>query len=274
MATALPPQIHELGEGNRYLNMCFCAESGFGKTVTLGSAGEKMLILSSDPEGTDSAYYQGSGAKEWICRDYDDIDEAYRWIRDKNNGRFDYVGMDSAPEFQRILQRTWLDKNKGNAGKRDPDVLGMDGYQITQNQFIRFVKQFNDLPVHTVWTAQPMQLEDAEGEVYYLPNIHGQKGDVAQQFKGYMKIVGFGSFVTKKVKKKDGTVEEKIVRRYHFQPYSGYKGKDRTDSLGAYKDDITLPEIVEIAGKKAEAATRPAAANKVTATRRRTAKRA
>lgn len=262
------PPIHPLGEGNPHINMCLVAESGFGKTVTLGSADKDMLIISSDPEGSDAAYYQGSKAEEWIVRSFAEFEEAYRWIRDKNKGRFKYIGLDSAPEMQRILQRTWLDKNASNAGKRDPDVLGIDGYQITQQQFIKMVKQFNDLPVHTVWTAQPMRLEDAEGEPYFLPNIHGGRGDVAQQFKGYMKIVGFGTFAEKKVRV-NGKVEDRLVRRYHFQPYSGYKGKDRTDSLGAFMDDITLPEILEITRQKAAAATRPAAAKKTT-TRRRT----
>lgn len=268
------PAIHTVGIANRFINMCIVAESGFGKSVLLGTAGKKMLILSLDPEGADSAFYQGSDAEEWVIRDMDTLYEAYNWLRTKGYKEFDWVGVDSAPEAQKIMQLDWLDKNRANAGKRHPDVLGIDGYQITQNQYIRFVKQMNDLPMHVVYTAKPLELTNAEGEPYYLPNIHGQKGDMARDFMGYMKIQGFGEFVQKKIK---GTDDRKLYRRYHFQPVGPYKGKDRTDSLGMYLDDPTLPQIADLVEKKAAsskgAATRPAskkaAATKKTAARRR-----
>jgi hypothetical protein len=250
--------------------MSVVAESGFGKSVLLGSAGKDMLILSLDPEGADSAFYQGSTADEWVIRDMDTLYEAYRYLRDKGCKEYKYVSVDSAPEAQKIMQLDWLEKNKDRAKGRHPDVLGMDGYQITQNQFIKFVKQMNDLPMHTIYTAKPLELYDGEGEIYYLPNIHGQKGDIARDFMGYMKIQGFGTYVEKKIK---GTDRTKLCRRFWFTPHGPYKGKDRTDALGQYLDDPTLPLIVQMVDEKAAAskaaATRPAA--KKAATTKKTA---
>jgi hypothetical protein len=253
--------------------MCLVAESGFGKSVLLGTAGKKMLILSVDPEGADSAFFQGSKADEWVIRDYEGMDESYRWLRDHGHKIYDWVAVDSIPEAQKILQRDWLEKNKDRAKGRHPDVLGMDGYQITQNQLIKYVKQMNDLPMHVVYTAKPLELIDGEGEIYYLPNLHGQKGDIARDFMGYMKVQGFGTYVEKKIR---GTDRTKLVRRYHFQPHGPYKGKDRTDSLGMHLDDPTLPQIADLVEKKAAsagAATRPASKKAVptkkTAARRR-----
>lgn len=239
MATKRPP-IRSLGSSaSSFISLMAVAESGFGKTVLAGSA-DDMLIVSVDPEGTDSALYAGSKAKEVIVRSYEDMDEVYRWLRDEGHKEFGWMCVDSGPEMQKIFQGTWLEKNKANAGKRHPDVLGMDGHQVTQLQLIRFIKQINDLPMHKMWTALPMRLEDEEGEPYYLPNFHGGKGDVAQQVMGYMKVQGFGEFVeTKPVK----GGKPNMVRRWHFQPYGPFKGKDRYDALGAYMDNPTLPEI-------------------------------
>lgn len=278
------PKIRPLGADSLYISMQVVAESGFGKTVLAGSEAS-CCILSVDPEGTDSALYQGSKAQQWIIRDYEDMEEAYRYFRDKGHKEFKWLCVDSGPEMQKIFQTTWLNKNRANAGKRDPDVLGMDGHQVTQLQLIRFIKQINDLPMHKLWTALPLALTDAEGEPYYLPAYHGGKGDVAQQVMGYMKVQGYGEFATRKVKR-NGKVEEKIVRRYHFQPYGPYKGKDRYDALGPFMDDPTLPEITATIeakrpgrtgqGKVAQARPKKAvsAAKKTASTRRSTTKSA
>lgn len=230
------PPIKKLGAESSYISMQLVAESGFGKTVLAGSE-PSNLIISTDPEGTDSALYAGSKAEQIVARSYADVEEAYSWLRDEGHKEYEWLTIDSGPEMQKIFQATWLEKNRANAGKRHPDVLGMDGHQVTQLQLIRFIKQINDLPMHTLWTALPMRLDDEEGEPYYLPSYHGGKGDVAQQVMGYMKVQGFGEFVEDK-KAKDG-----FIRRWHFQPYGPFKGKDRYDALGAYMDNPTLPEI-------------------------------
>lgn len=274
-----PAAIKPVGITQNYINMCIVAESGFGKSVLLGTAGKDMLILSVDPEGADSAFFQGSDADEWVIRDMDSLYEAYRWLRDEGHKIYKWVSVDSAPEVQKIMQQDWLEKHRANPGKRHPDVLGIDGYQITQNQLVKFVKQMNDLPMHVVYTSKPLELVDAEGEIYYLPNIHGQKGDMARDFMGYMKVQGFGTYEKKKVRKAGSTeVKEKLVRRYYFSPVGPYKGKDRTDSLGDFLDDPTLPEIAKVVSEKMAAhrgaATRPASkkavAKKPTARRRGT----
>lgn len=263
-------KIHPVGVSQRFAKFMIVAESGFGKSVLLGTAGNRMLILSVDPEGADSAFYQGSDADEWIVRTMDDLTESYNYLRSRGHTEYDWVAVDSLPEAQKIMQADWLDKNRGNAGKRHPDVLGIDGYQITQNQLVKYVKQMNDLPMHVAYTAKPIEMYDPEGNPYYLPNLHGQKGDIARDIMGYMKVQGFGTFETKKVRKADKSVEERIVRRYYFQPYGPYKGKDRTDSLGPYLDDPTLPQIAKMIEEKAAQAK---AAATPSATRRRPVKK-
>jgi hypothetical protein len=271
------PPIKTVGSNNPFINMALIAESGFGKTVVLGSGGKDTLILSMDPEGTDSSMYMGgvnAQAQEIVVRDFQTLNDVIIWLKQEGHKEFKYLGIDSAPEAQKIMQGDWLDKNRANAGKRHPDVLGIDGHQVTQLQFIKFVKQMNDLPLHTIYTAKPQEYYDSEGEVYYLPNLHGQKGDVARDFMGYMKIQGFGVYVDKKVRRGEQTIDIK-ARRWYFTPMTGYKGKDRTNSLGEYLDDITLPDIVRRVEEKAAAAARPAASKATSPARvRRTTKSA
>lgn len=238
------PKIQPLGAQSSFISFMAVAESGFGKTVLAGTE-PGMLIISVDPEGTDSALYAGSQAQQWIVRTYEEMDEAYRYLRDKGHKEFEWACIDSGPEMQKIFQSTWIEKHRATAGKRHPDVLGIDGHQVTQLQLIRFIKQINDLPMHKMWTAQPIRLDDEEGNPYYLPGFHGGKGDVAQQVMGYMKVQGFGEFIEDK-KAHDG-----YTRRWHFQPYGPFKGKDRYDALGPYMDNPTLPEIASaIAAKR------------------------
>lgn len=255
------PNIQPLSEISPFIAMMLYSEGGWGKTVFAGSH-PRSLILSADPEGVDSATVQGSEAEAWILRTYDDVDESYRWLRDKGHKEFDWVCVDTLTEVQRIFQKDWLEKNRENAGRRHPEVLGMDGYQITQNQLIAYVKKMNDLPMHKLYNTLTAQFEDEDGETFYLPMLHGQKGDVSRQVNGYMKVTGYGTYAD------DGE-----TRRIYFNNKGAYRGKDRFDALGDFRDELTLPKLEKIvkdrvrgvntgAPKKAAPAKKKAATNR------------
>lgn len=236
------PKIKPIKEDNPFISFLLYAESGWGKTVFAGTT-SRGLILSADPEGVDSAAIQGTNADQWIIRTYADTDEAYRYLRDKGHKEYDWVVVDTLTEIQKIFQRDWLDKNKDRAKNRHPEVLGMDGYQITQNQILAYVKQINDLPMHKLYTTKIIEFEDEEGEIYYLPDLHGQKGDVSRQVIGYMKLAGFGTWA-------NPDDEDDNTRRIYFSNRGAYRGKDRFDAMGRYRDDLTLPALEEIISER------------------------
>lgn len=255
---AKPSKIKPLGGDTDWLRLLLIAESGWGKTVLAGTAdtrttagGMKALFLASDPEGSSSALYQGSTAEEWPVSSIDDMTEAYRYLRD-GGGSDDYqvVIIDSSGEVQKQIMQRVLEIEVKNKPGRDPDIPAIQDYQKAQLQFIRLVKQFNDLPMHVIWTAHPMRIEDPDGEIYYLPAIQGGRGDLAEQFKGYMKVAGYGVF--QKVKK-TGTDTVVQVRRLIVQPVGAYRGKDRTGSLGPHIDNPTIPKMLDIVQKAAAA---------------------
>jgi hypothetical protein len=241
--------------------MTLVADAGWGKTV-FGGSDEGVLFLTCDPEGTLSAAAMGSSAEEWPIKTFKDLDEAYRWLRDEGHKEFKWACVDTVGGAQRILQRSALDASyAAQPAKRDPDVPSMDVHQKAQIQTIKFVMQFNDLPMNVLYTAHPYNLEDAEGEPYILPYVHGGRGEVAQQVLGHMNVAGYG------VMAEDDNGRE--VRRVYFRNTGPYRGKDRFNKLPRYIDKPTLAQVREIIETPAARPVRKTAAKK-TAVRRTT----
>jgi len=254
---ARPKAIRSVKGQKAFIHMALVADAGWGKTV-FGGSDEGVLFLTCDPEGTISAGAMGSSAEEWPIKTYKDLDEAYRWLRDEGSKEFKWACIDTVGGAQRILQRSALDASyAAQPGKRDPDVPSMDVHQKAQIQTIKFIMQFNDLPMNTLFTAHPMHLEDGEGEPYILPYVHGGRGEVAQQALGHMNVAGYG------VMAEDDNGRE--VRRVYFRNTGPYRGKDRFNKLPRYIDKPTLKGVREII--EAPAARRVA---KKTTTRRTT----
>ena len=252
MAPTKPKGIRPISVQNLIVNMCLTAESGFGKSVFAGTA-PRPLVLSADPEGTDSIAFSGAKGEEYPVRTLEDLQESYLYFRDGAGcTEYEWVIIDSAPEIQKIMMRASIDKGyKENPVKRDKDIPAQQDYLRVQLQFLEFVKRWNELPVNVLYTAHPAEFIDGEGEVYYLPAIHGAQGDIARSFIGYMKINTFGTFVDKDSSKTR-------VRRYYMTNHGPYRAKERYfGALGNYKDDLTIPRMMEIIRAKAAGARRP-----------------
>lgn len=256
---ARPKAIRSVVGQKAFIHMTIVADAGWGKTV-FGGSDEGVLFLTCDPEGTISAAALGSSAEEWPIKVYKDLDEAYRWLRDEGHKEFKWACIDTVGGAQRILQRSALDASyAAQPGKRDPDVPSMDVHQKAQIQTIKFVMQFNDLPMNTLYTAHPYNLEDAEGEPYILPYVHGGRGEVAQQVLGHMNVAGYG------VMAEDDNGRE--VRRVYFRNTGPYRGKDRFNKLPRSMDKPTLKQVREIIETPASRPARKAVAKKTTARR-------
>lgn len=233
----LPPEIQDLGEAE-YIRGCIIAPSGFGKTVTLGTAGPRGLFLTTDPEGTVSAKRFGSQCKEWVIRTHKDFAKAYIYLRDGGYKDFDVVLIDNITEVQKraLLEAKENAINRPNS-KADPLVPEPGDYLRAQLALTKDVLQFHDLPMHVLWSAHQKGFEDGEGEPYYSAVIQGGKGELAQTILGYMNMIGFGEVI-----EKDG----KEVRRLWFSYRGPYRGKDRSGAMGRYRDNLTVPQMIEL----------------------------
>lgn len=250
MAAKRPP-IRKIGD-IAYIHMCIVGPSGAGKTGFMASAGEKCLFLTTDPEGTYTAKALGSDADEIVCKTAQDFDEAYVWLAEEGHKEYDVVCIDNISEAQKLYLYAAKEAAIKRGAKSDPLVPDPSEYLRAQLAIAKAVKAFHDLPMHVVWTGHQKGFEDEFGEPFYSLVLQGGKGELAQTVLGYMNINVFLEVI-----EKDG----KEVRRFWTSYKGPYRGKDRTQSLGRFKDDLTWPRLIQLveASKKrieAEAAAR------------------
>lgn len=248
----VPKQVKALGSVDKYVHFLLCAGPGFGKTVLFGTE-DKALFLTTDPEGTVSAWMLGSKSLEWECTHYSDVLDAYVYLRDGGIAELglSWVFIDNISEVQEMAKHTNIELEKKRNPAIDDFVPSQANYQRSQNMLLQLVKQFNDLPVNIGYTAWVAESEDSDGKTYFSPAIHGQKGTIAQMIAGYMNVVGYGEVQT------DGEgVEHRVI---YFSQSGPYRGKDRFNALGKKRTDITMPKMkalidAAIAKRKAELA--------------------
>ena len=237
--------IHPVGqETSKYRHMLLCAGPGFGKTVFFGTGGPKVLFLTTDKEGTLSARMLGSESQEWQINNPGDMTDAYKYLRDggiEADG-WEWVIIDNVSEAEEQFKWDNIERDHKRNPNNDEFVPSQANYQRTQNQTLMMVKQFLDLPVNVGFTAWIETNEDNNGEEYYAPAIHGQKGAIAQMIAGYMNIVGYGEVVLDD--------EGKEHRRIHFNHEGPFRGKDRYNALGKFKTDMTLTKMDELIDAK------------------------
>lgn len=259
-------KIHKIGDIG-YVRMLLTATSGFGKTV-FGTTAPRTLLLLTDPEGSYSALRFGNqdNAEEWTAIHANDLQECYNYLADGGVEDYDWVVIDNISHAQKLFRSMAKENSLKRSPRTDPLVPEPGDYQRDQLATEKFVRQMHELPVNILWTAwQEVRENELTGDVYYMPNIHGQKGAVAEQIMGYMNINGFGQVV-----EKDG----KDVRRIHFSQKDPYRGKDRFVALGNYQDGLTLPKmmkLIEEAKSKSAARSSKPTPKKATANRRRVA---
>lgn len=254
----IPKAIKPLGYDGKFIHFLLVAGPGFGKTVMFGTE-DKVLFLTTDPEGTVSAWMMGSQAREWECKTYQDVIDAYTYLRDGGIAELGitWVVIDNISEVQEMAKHTNIQLERKNNPKIDEFVPSQGNYQRQQNMLLALVKQFNDLDVNVGYTAWMQTNEDSNGREYFAPGIHGQRGQIAQMVAGYMNVVGYGQ-----VEEDEDGEEHRII---HFAQNGPYRGKDRYNALGAARRDLTLPRMKQIidkaiADRKAErsASTTPA----------------
>lgn len=248
----IPDAIISLDAWDESINILLVAESGWGKTVTAGTAdqrntdGPKALFLATE-NGTISAKRMGSTADVWPIKRWRDIQQAFQYL---NSGggcqEYQWALLDSITELQKLSMdnalATGVSENRKNA---DPDVPQIQDHLKVQQQTLNMLKRFNELPINCLYTALPLRLEDANGNPYYLPALDGKQGGIAQQAMGYMHVVGHG--IKRTIKNKED--KPVLVRRVYFQSVGPYKAKDRYGCLGNYRDNPTIPEIEELINK-------------------------
>jgi hypothetical protein len=228
-----PSAIVPVGNEEKWHRMMVYGEPGVGKTVFAGTS-PKCLILSSNQAETMSAAGMGSTADTWVCESYEDIDEAYEYLRHEGYKDYDWVWVDNLT----MLQDQAMDRIMAELKKRKPErnqwVPDQHEYLVNQNRLSTMVRSFLLLKMNVGYTAHLMRTEDDDGRVLYLPMMQGGKGQLSQKVCSYMNIVGFMQSV-----RKEGEIRREMI----LEKRSKYLAKGRFPGMSGTMTDPTVPKL-------------------------------
>lgn len=249
----LPRAIVDLDEFTESKNIMVYGDTGVGKTELIGYLPGKVLILSSE-NGTivikrmmsrlGISPKEAKRFKVWQIRSWQDLEEAFIWVRDYGVKVFDWIAIDSATSVQQRAMRAAMEKAvKHNPAKRDIDLPDRGEHQKMQNAMKRMVGDFNELPVNVFWLAQAMRREDRDGNEIVLPFIMGKDYEVSawvcaqmQAFAYYAKRPAKVEVEGRRGKKITKTVTQRVLIWDSFADSEKvtYWAKDRYQVMPAY----------------------------------------
>lgn len=238
-----PASMHQLGTGEfqKPINMIIYSYPGEGKSPLWGTGGDRVLFLDSD-NGTESAEMLGS--RSWVIpvHDYDDLDEAYKYVKNempRELPQVKWVVWDSLTLFQEraLIDDLMVEAIAQSTKDREEFVPDRREYLINQNRIGRYIRNFADLPINFgVSALLQVDTDASDGSTVYMPAVAGK--NMASKVCGYMNVIGF---LAKANIEESG--EKKIVQRLLTQRTGKYFARDRFMALGHHVDRPTLPKI-------------------------------
>lgn len=213
----LPRAIVDLDDYTESKNILIYGDTGTGKTILTGQLPGKVLVLSSEG-GTIviKRYMQRMGQndakrfKVWPIRRWDDLEDAYTYLRDGGADDWDWIAIDSLTSLQhRALRAAMETAVKRNPEKRDIDLPDKGEHQKHQNATKRMVQDFNELPVNVLWLAQSMYREDRDGNEIVLPFVMGKDYEVSSFVCA--NVHAFGCYLKQPSKTKAGETRRVLL---------------------------------------------------------------
>lgn len=255
---ALPKAITTLQEsdGAGSKNWLIYGESGIGKTVLAGTA-PRALFLTVEAAGTESAKAFGSTAKEWVINSWDELNEAYRWLKSEGKNHFDWIVVDSLSEMEELCWKQTLEEAHAANSSRSLFQPAIQDYQVVGNKIKKLVDAFNRLPINVIFTAQVMRVEmqdpdDEDEQIKRLMPLVGSvnNGVISGKICGMVTLVGL-LLVRQPPKPEDGPRPDPF-RRLVLRGSKTWVAKDRHDAFGRWVDNPNIAEMVAaVEGRKA-----------------------
>lgn len=239
---SLPAEIVDLDDYTENIIMMIYGDSGAGKTVLAGSD-DKVLFIATE-KGTVSAKRFGSAAKVWKCfNDWDKFEDAYEWLSTGDNAaQFNWIVIDTVTAMHKMILNDIVRSRAESTGAKNKnlDKVQLEEYGEQQMRFQRYVGLLNDLPCNILYLAHPKQVEDADGNEFLLPDIHGKKYQLAAWMCAEVHAYGYMS-VEKAISAK--TKKEITVRRIQWESTPTIRAKDRYDAFGPKTTNKSLKQL-------------------------------
>lgn len=248
--TGRPTAITSLTESVMYHNWLIHSDAGVGKTVLVGTA-PRLLFLTIEAEGTQSAAYAGSTADQWVLHSAEDFEEAQEYfVNGSGCTDYDWVSIDSASELEDKVITQILQEGKKKNPRRSLDKMALEDYGVRDQRMMRIVDTFNRLPINVLYTAHTMDLDgqDDEGNetLTAMPMLGSQNnGKLSRKVCGKVTLVGHLE-VVRGEKEEGSSRKAPTVRRLYTEAVPGIFAKNRV-GLGEYVDNPTIPLLLEMA---------------------------
>lgn len=150
------------------------------------------------------------------------------------------VAVDSLTEIQQYDMREIMQQVVKDDPERDPDVPSVREWGKTQTHIKELVRALRAMPFHKIFAALDVEKQDEKTkEVQVLPDLPGK---LAKQMPGLVDIVGY--YYSYVATEGEGENAQEVTHRVLLTQNSGkYQAKDRTDALGRFVMDPTIPMI-------------------------------
>ncbi len=221
-----------------FLNMMIFGDPGAGKTRLASTAQDNeetrpMLII--DIDGGLTTIKERSDIDVKPCRSLKDIETIHNDIYADIDKYYKTVVIDSLTELQKLdMKEIMKEAYNKNPGFVDQDVPSPREWGKSLIHMTKIVRAFRDLPCHTIFTCLAAYVvDDATNVTHIHPSLPGKQ---QKEIPGYLDVIGYLSVKT---------VNNENVRRVQFEKTARCHVKDRTDSLGGYVDNPTIPLIWE-----------------------------
>lgn len=149
---------------------------------------------------------------------------------------FQTVAVDSLTELQVYDMREIMEEVVKDDPTRDPDVPSPREWGKSQSHIKELIRSIRAMPCHAIFAALPSEREDKKtGEVTVWPDLPGK---LATQVPALVDIVGYYySYID----------ESQETQRILLTQNTGkYVAKDRTQSLGKFVVNPTIPKLFQM----------------------------